>query len=148
MAINNDEIGQRIDKIRQFYCGGYNVEFASQIGKDPTYTSQLCNGSKVAGKKILDKILETFPDVNRTWLYFGDGNMLSTPTQEKNDNKSQEVAVVETLRDIIREKDERIAELTATVAQLQLELNTLKTSARRYAAEKGEYSGITMAAEY
>lgn len=151
MATENDKIWQRIDKIRQFFCGGYNIEFAAKIGKDPTYTSQLCNGSKAAGKKIIEKILSTFPDVNRTWLYFGEGEMLSTSHQEKNDNKgqekSQESAVVDTLRDIIREKDERISELTTTIARLQVEIESLKRSSCFNSSEPREYYGATMVAE-
>ena len=77
MAENNNDICLRIDKIRHYFCGGINVDFAAKIGKDPTYTSQLCNGTKLPGKKILELILSKFPMVSRQWLYFGDGDMLN-----------------------------------------------------------------------
>lgn len=70
------EISSRIDQIRQYFCNGVNVDFAAKIGKDPTYTSQLCTGTKSIGNKIIEKILETFPEVSKTWLYLGEGDML------------------------------------------------------------------------
>jgi hypothetical protein len=70
------EISSRIDQIRQYFCNGINVDFAAKIGKDPTYTSQLCTGTKSIGNKIIEKILETFPEVSKSWLYFGEGSML------------------------------------------------------------------------
>ena len=78
------EISSRIDQIRQYFCNGINVDFAAKIGKDPTYTSQLCTGTKSIGNKIIEKILETFPEVSKSWLYFGEGSMLisdGTPAQ-------------------------------------------------------------------
>lgn len=72
------EISSRIDQIRQYFCNGVNVDFAAKIGKDPTYTSQLCTGTKSIGNKIIEKILETFPEVSKTWLYLGEGDMLTS----------------------------------------------------------------------
>lgn len=76
LGANLPDLSQRIAKIRQVFCEDQNVNFAEKIGKDPTYTSQLCSGSKNAGKKILDKILAEFPSVRRCWLYLGEGSML------------------------------------------------------------------------
>ena len=74
-SVLDNLIWQRIAEIRQFYCNGNNVDFAAKLGKDPTYTSQLCNGSKAPGKKILNLILKVFSNVSRVWLYFGEGVM-------------------------------------------------------------------------
>lgn len=79
-APQNEEIWCRIAKIRQYFCNGNNIEFAAKIGKDPTYSSQLCSGSKNAGKKMLGTILSAFPEVRSAWLYLGEGEMLSTST--------------------------------------------------------------------
>lgn len=81
------EISGRIDQIRQYFCNGVNVDFAAKIGKDPTYTSQLCTGTKSIGNKIIEKILETFPEVSKAWLYLGEGEML------RSDNSSQQSSV-------------------------------------------------------
>jgi len=72
---------QRIAKIRTYFCEDNNVLFAEKIGKKAAYTSQLCNGSKEAGNKMLEEILAAFPEVNRTWLYFGEGEMLKADEQ-------------------------------------------------------------------
>lgn len=79
MENKNSEIWQRIAQIRQYFCDGNNLDFAQRLGKEPTYTSQLCNGTKTTGKKLIELILATFPQVSRTWLILGEGEMLSTP---------------------------------------------------------------------
>lgn len=78
------EISSRIDQIRQYFCNGVNVDFAAKIGKDPTYTSQLCTGTKSIGNKIIEKILETFPEVSKTWLYLGEGEMMVNDSKVNN----------------------------------------------------------------
>ncbi|MBR3783982.1 MAG: hypothetical protein IKJ78_05930 [Bacteroidales bacterium] len=72
------ELWQRIAEIRQRICDGNNTNFAAKIGKNTTYTSQLCNGSKPAGKKMLEIILEAFPEVRPAWLHLGEGPMMKT----------------------------------------------------------------------
>ena len=71
-----DTIGKRITKIRQVYCDGKNTPFAERIGKDTSYSSQICNGTKTPGRSVLEEILAAFPEVSRPWLYFGEGKML------------------------------------------------------------------------
>lgn len=80
MKEKNGEIWQRIAQIRQYFCGGNNLDFAERLEKEPTYTSQLCNGTKATGKKVLELILSKFPQVSHTWLLLGEGQMLSTST--------------------------------------------------------------------
>ena len=70
-----DTISNRLDKIRKVYCEGKNTVFAERIGKDTSYTSQICNGTKSVGKSVMETILTAFPEVNRSWLYFGEGPM-------------------------------------------------------------------------
>jgi plasmid maintenance system antidote protein VapI len=71
------EIGSRINQIRLNLCGGKNDEFAAKIGKSWQYASAICNGRKQVGKGMLEEILKAFPQVSRTWLYFGEGEMLN-----------------------------------------------------------------------
>lgn len=68
----------RISQIRDTLCHGSNVEFAQRLNSSTNYTSSLCNGQKPIGEKILNKILSVFPEVDKVWLFFGDGNMLHT----------------------------------------------------------------------
>ena len=79
----NDNFGQRITEIRQYFCEGKNTIFASKIGKDTTFASQLCSGSKLPGKGVLEEILDAFPEVSRPWLYFGEGEMLRSQNIKK-----------------------------------------------------------------
>lgn len=69
------ERGKRISKIREVFCGGDNTKFAEILGTSTTFTSGICNGQKNAGEKLLDSIIEAFPQVNEVWLYFGKGAM-------------------------------------------------------------------------
>lgn len=70
------ETAYRISQIRKLLCNGSNTEFAAKIGKSTQYASQLCSGSRGIGKKILGELLDAFPQVNRTWLLLGEGDML------------------------------------------------------------------------
>ncbi len=88
------EISSRIDQIRQYFCNGVNVDFAAKIGKDPTYTSQLCTGTKSIGNKIIEKILETFPEVSKTWLYLGEGEMLRTDNSTQHNTVSDNKGII------------------------------------------------------
>ncbi|MBQ7735080.1 MAG: hypothetical protein IJT61_03980 [Bacteroidales bacterium] len=124
--LKDDELWQRIAKIRHLFCNGKNIEFAAKIGKDTTYTSQLCNGSKPAGKKMLEIILDAFPEVSRQWLYFGEGEMMVNDYQVNNqsnvtvggDNivngstKTTAVAESRDLMEIIRSQQKTIQDLT------------------------------------
>lgn len=76
------KMGERISKIREVYCKGRNVDFAQRIGKEPTYTSQICNGIKIPSKPVLEEIIAAFPDLSRSWLYFGEGKMLQSENLE------------------------------------------------------------------
>ena len=78
------EIGSRINQIRLILCAGKNDEFAAKIGKSWQYASALCNGRKQAGKGMLEEILKAFPKVSRTWLYFGEGEMMVNDSQVNN----------------------------------------------------------------
>ena len=126
----NKEIGRRIAQIRQEFCDGNNITFAAKIGKDPTYTSQLCGGSKSQGKKILELILSVFPEVSRSWLFFGEGEMLrssSTPASEGgakaersySEGTSEQVAI---LRALLEDKERQLAEANQMIGQLRLQL--------------------------
>lgn len=68
----------RISEIRRFFCNGNNRKMSNMTGIEETYLSKICKGSAVPGDTIFDKILQTFPDISRSWLVLGEGTMLST----------------------------------------------------------------------
>lgn len=84
LDVNKTEINQRITKIKTFFCGSNNGAFATKLGVKEQYASNICNGTKATGPKLLDKILDTFPEVSRTWLILGEGEMLIEPKKEVN----------------------------------------------------------------
>lgn len=76
------DLPNRIKEIRSNLCKGDNGVFAEKLGKSKQYTSSLCNGNESIGKKITEQILEAFPEVNRTWLILGEGEMLVEPKHD------------------------------------------------------------------
>lgn len=50
--------------------------FAREIGASPAAILNIVNDKRNAGKGILNKIVETFPDVSISWLLVGQGPML------------------------------------------------------------------------
>lgn len=70
-------LGNRIAKIRTELCDENNTMFAEKLGIAKQTASNLCGGSKGAGKRTIDKILDAFPEVNRKWLVLGEGPMLA-----------------------------------------------------------------------
>lgn len=131
---NSSIRANRISEIRAFFCNGNNAEFAERLGVSKQYSSGLCTAGERITERTLEKILTTFPEVNRSWLYFGEGEMLiaeAAPKPRRNiveasTKDSTSDAQVSLLRDIIREKDEKIAELTTDIALLRQELRNLQ----------------------
>lgn len=79
----SSKISDRITQIRTYLCNDSNIIFASKINKSTQYASALCKGSSNPGKGMMEELLTAFPEVNRSWLYFGEGPML-TPTNTNN----------------------------------------------------------------
>ena len=129
MEQKNGEIWKRIAQIRQYFCDGNNVIFAERLEKEPTYTSQLCNGTKATGEKILELILQKFPEVSRVWLFFGEGEMLSAGGgAEKAQRSNSEPSVPLSLyADAIRENE-----------RLRMEVERLREKVKSLSARMGE----------
>lgn len=76
MAIKKTDLASRISQIRDKFCDGENKEFARKLDMKVENTSSYCNGHINAGLKPIEKILQTFPQVNARWLVTGEGEML------------------------------------------------------------------------
>lgn len=131
------ERGKRIAQIREYFCHGDNTKFSEMLGTSPTFTSGICNGQKGAGEKLLDSILAVFPQVNKVWLYFGEGDMLvggeqaelafiksrkavSQPPQDSNVSREdirQLMATLATLTEANSKQTEQIGRLIELLAQ-------------------------------
>lgn len=131
MARNNEEISSRILLIRQKFCADNNKEFAEKLGITPQYASNICNGTKAVGEETLEKILNVFPEVNRAWLFFGEGDMLrpsnsmpSTFVQSSTFHgqtvgsvtvPAEAWAIIQAQSESLRAKDEQISRLITLI---------------------------------
>jgi transcriptional regulator with XRE-family HTH domain len=50
-------------------------EFANRLGRKPSNMSQILNGERGIPKGFVADVTKVFPNVNRDWLLFGEGNM-------------------------------------------------------------------------
>ena len=50
-------------------------DFAEKCDFDPTIISHIKNGKIGISKRVFNKIITTFPEVNKEWLLSGEGNM-------------------------------------------------------------------------
>lgn len=78
--------GNRIKEIRQHFCKGSNVQFASVMEEQPNTTSNWI--SRGISTDIAYRVLQKFPKINASWLLTGEGEMLkyNTSTTAKLDN--------------------------------------------------------------
>lgn len=137
------ELSNRLAEIRDYFCGSNNKIFAQRIEDYPANTSAYCNGAKNANLKILRKVARAFPEVDKTWLVFGEGEMLAHTVNndttasnalvnngvnngvQKQDvgsgmeEISRLIGIIETkdkkLYDIIESKDRQIADLISMI---------------------------------
>lgn len=120
------EKSNRISQIRDFFCNGDNTEFALKLQSSTNYTSSLCNGKKPIGEKVLNKILVAFPDVSRSWLYFGEGEMVSgkkfsirTNNQHGNNYQGEHInSNQEELINLVKSQQETISKQTSQIDKL------------------------------
>lgn len=122
---NKTEISQRIAEIKTFFCNGNNGEFAQKLGVTEQYASNISNGTKSTGQKLLDKILEVFPEVSKSWLYFGVGEMLVATSEPREAESidpqpirkvSDDAQTIANLNDYIKVLKGRIAQLEEQLA--------------------------------
>lgn len=142
MEANNDKnktkISQRIAEIKTKLCDGNNKKFAEMLGITEQYASNISNGTKYTGQKILDKILATFPQVSRTWLIQGEGQMLSTSTPASEDRAKAErshdepTIPLSAYTEVVRENERlrmEVEQLREKVALLSAETSEVVISA-------------------
>jgi hypothetical protein len=123
-----NEIGQKVkDRLSAFieYLGLSTSAFEKRCGLSNGYVRNI--KGNLGGKKLED-ILNEFPQLNRNWLLFGEGSML-----KDSENQPQNVTIVqpeeqgmidklfflvesqrkdiETLIQLVKNKDEKIEEL-------------------------------------
>lgn len=100
-------VNDRIKKIRDKFCDGDNTKFAEMLGTSVQYASNICNEGKKVGSKVLDKILNIFPEVNAIWLKMGEGDMLKNGDSKMKATGQRFIQVLEYKGDSIDNIQER-----------------------------------------
>jgi transcriptional regulator with XRE-family HTH domain len=110
-------------------------DFATKCGFDPTIISHIKSGKTGISKRVLDKILETFQEINKSWLMTGDGDMLKKTTNQSiignNNENCQNIAnsnsdIPDWVNILLAEKDERIKEKDERIQELKEIIRELK----------------------
>ena len=101
------------DRIKKFiaFKGLSTKRFEELAGLSNGYVNSVKHR---LGERKLESVLNAFPELNRNWLMFGEGNML----KETKYNVSQE--------DKIKEMENRICELVADKKHLQETVQNLQ----------------------
>lgn len=127
-TLKKPEICDRVRQIRSILFDENNREFAAQIGENEQVLSAICVGRRPAGMTTIVKIAENLPSINTKWLLTGGGDMIidriAKRQNESVEAPKEDSTVIQMLRDMLREKDNQIAELTADNALLKRELRT------------------------
>lgn len=109
-------INERILFIIKHFCDGNKAEFARVMGEIP----QTINGwlKRNIGSSVLNKIIEKFPEVSKTWLITGEGSMLIEDTIVPESKEIQNnIDDIEILKRTIFELSESNKILTETNAR-------------------------------
>jgi len=111
-------------------------DFAEKCGFEPNVISSIKRGKCGISNRVFSKIITAFPDVNKSWLRDGEGEMLNNSVNQSiiennngnfqqgeyiNDIRTFETVITEVKKefatkeerfiDLLKEKDERIREL-------------------------------------
>lgn len=165
-----NEISDRIRQIRVHFCADNNNVFAEKLGISKTQASNYVSGFRNPGQKKINEILEAFPEVNRTWLILGEGEMLVEPKHDVS-IEARDKAVVNSIshtgsscnntiqaegfnerlmsmyEDRLADKDSMIETLRETIQTLQGEVEQLrayvKLTSTKYIEEIERMRNIT-----
>lgn len=146
-VINLGQISERFCKIKVHFCENNLQNFAQKTGINYHSLSAICNGRRKVGDDVMSKILETFPEVSRSWLILGEGEMLNTqePAQHvtqttngaanainSNGSHNTNTNTINTndnsalINEVIKGKDEQIQTLKETISALTGEVEQLR----------------------
>lgn len=99
-----------------------NSEFGRLIGVSNAYISSI---RKSIQPDKVEKIANTFPDLNMKWLLTGEGNMLEELT-EYSVQSTQPTDNTAVFLQLLKDKDAKIAELSEQVGMLKQQIITLQ----------------------
>ncbi len=107
------DVTSELKKMRMVYT---DADLARILGISRGEMSNVMSGRRPVSKRIVDNLTTQFPDINKTWLLTGDGEMLKTQSANA-ENHSISIAGEEIKENKINvNTDETIAMLVAEVA--------------------------------
>lgn len=140
-----------VSKILEKY-GINSANFARIAGKNPTYVNDIKKGkTRRISNEVADKIIEHWPELSRTWILTGEGEMLlsvppaADPLQRSIQGASD--AEAEFYKRIVEDKERRIEQLVRENERMKMELEAVKSAASAYSAREGAFSGTTVPTE-
>lgn len=125
-------IGERIFKIKSYYFGderGSNKKFADVVGEKPNTVSNWFGRKDGIGDAVIDKILSTFPNVDKGWLVGGNGDML---TSTESPSLAQAIDNESDLKSALKKGIKLLPEVDFKFAAGQIELINGIESIKRY----------------
>ncbi|MBK5719937.1 hypothetical protein JGH11_03540 [Dysgonomonas sp. Marseille-P4677] len=123
-------INQKIKKIREDFCNDSNIEFAKIMGESRQAVNNWVRDGYSVGSGVLYKILDKFPQINKSWLFDDEGNMLKNISENmqvsepqasymNNDVISLLREQIADLKDTIEKKDREISNLNQEIGRLK-----------------------------
>lgn len=133
------EVNRRLKKIIEEVYNISPYAFSQKYNdKGGVKTSQVLRERNGLSSKLLEQILEAYPDINRTWLLTGEGEMLKNTSSQKEEEVTvaenaatmitipQRVwAVIENQAASLKAKDEQMNRL---ITQIEESNSILKTT--------------------
>lgn len=107
------QVANELKKLRKVHS---QADFAKESGIGAVQLSEIISGKRKVSEYYINRILTRFPEINRTWLLTGEGEMLKNASASA-DNHSISIAGEEIKENKINvNTDETIAMLIAEVA--------------------------------
>ena len=112
----NQRVKELIKELKKLRIIHSQADFANETGIGVVQLSEIVSGKRKVSSYYVNKILTRFPDINRSWLLNGDGEMLKSHSASA-ENHSISIAGEEIKENKINvNTDETIAMLVAEVA--------------------------------
>ena len=112
----NQRVKELIKELKKLRIIHSQADFANETGIGVVQLSEIVSGKRKVSSYYVNKILTRFPDINRSWLLNGDGEMLKSHSASA-ENHSISIAGEEIKENRINvNTDETIAMLVAEVA--------------------------------
>lgn len=125
----NERLKEAIKEIKYRY-GINQKEIVARMGlSSATYLSDLISGKSELSELFIDKLVSTFPELDKNWLLTGNGEILKSSVVQKNkkgdNNYTDKISInkqasnVDRLLDLLKKKDEQIDRMLTLIENLQ-----------------------------